>query len=137
MTGATRGSSGEKIWWKLSFEFLQQLLWYRKLCSFCQILKNESPRYLFNIIPTKNSSYLLKLQGTTSVFYCLKETIVSNVIIYNGQNIWDNLKFLCGSAHYGKCSMCFFKSVLLVVTKFSFWGDWLYSISYWDLLDIS
>ena len=31
--------------------------WYRKLCSLYKVFKNESPRYLFNIIPSRNPAY--------------------------------------------------------------------------------
>ena len=57
ITGAIRGSSREKIYQELGFESLQQRRWYRKLCSFYKVFKNESPRYLFNIIPIRNLAY--------------------------------------------------------------------------------
>ena len=57
ITGAIRGSSREKLYQELGFESLQQRRWYRKLCSFHKIIKSESPRYLFNIIPIRNSAY--------------------------------------------------------------------------------
>ena len=58
--GVIRGSSREKLYQELGFESLQQRRWYRKLCSFYKIFKNESPRYLFNIIPIRNSSYITR-----------------------------------------------------------------------------
>ena len=54
ITGAIRGSSREKLYQELGFESLQQRRWNRKLCNFCKVFKNESPRYLLNIIPTRN-----------------------------------------------------------------------------------
>ena len=54
ITGAICGSSREKIYQQLGFESLQQRRWYRKLCSFYKVFKNESPFYLFNIIPIRN-----------------------------------------------------------------------------------
>ena len=36
---------------------MQQRCWYRKLCSFCKVFRNKSPRHLFNIIPIRNPSY--------------------------------------------------------------------------------
>ena len=41
ITGAIRGSSREKLYQELGFESLQQRHWYRKLCSFYKIFKNE------------------------------------------------------------------------------------------------
>ena len=57
ITGAIRGSSREKIYLELGFEFLQQRRWYRKLCSFYKVFKNKSPRYLLNIIPIRSPAY--------------------------------------------------------------------------------
>ena len=54
ITGAIRGSSREKIYQELGFEFLQQRRWYRKLFSFYRVFKSERPRYLFNTIPIRN-----------------------------------------------------------------------------------
>ena len=52
ITGAIRGSSREKLYQELSLESLQQRRWYRKLCLFFKIIKNQSPKYLFELIPT-------------------------------------------------------------------------------------
>ena len=57
ITGAMRGSSREKLYQELDFDSLQQRRWYRKLCSFYKIFKNERSRYLFNIIPIRNPAY--------------------------------------------------------------------------------
>ena len=57
ITGAIRVLSREKLYQELGFESLQQRRWYRKLCSFYKVFKNESPRYLFNIIPIRNPAY--------------------------------------------------------------------------------
>ena len=60
ITGAICGSSREKLFGELGLESLQQHCWYRKLCSFYKIFKNKSPRYLFNIISIRNSSYIIR-----------------------------------------------------------------------------
>ena len=52
-----RGSSREKLYQELGSETLQQRRWYRKLCCFYKILKLQSPKYLYSIIPTHNMSY--------------------------------------------------------------------------------
>ena len=58
ITGAIRGTFREKIYQKLGLESLQSRRWYRKLVvMFYKIYKNESPFYLFNLIPEKTSSY--------------------------------------------------------------------------------
>ena len=44
-------TSKEKFFEELGSESLQHSRWYRKLCCFCKIFQNESPKYLFNTIP--------------------------------------------------------------------------------------
>ena len=51
ITGAIRGTSKEKLSVELGLESVQYRKWYRKLCCFYKILKDQSPKYLFNIIP--------------------------------------------------------------------------------------
>ena len=52
ITGAIRGISKEKLYHELRFESLEKRIWYRKLCCFYKIFRNQSLEYLFNIIPT-------------------------------------------------------------------------------------
>ena len=52
ITGTIRGSSREKLYQELGFESLQQRRWYRKHYLFLKIIKNQSPKYLFELIPT-------------------------------------------------------------------------------------
>ena len=51
ITGAICGTSQEKLFEELGFESLRHKRWYRKLCCFYKILKDQSPKHLFNIIP--------------------------------------------------------------------------------------
>ena len=60
LIGAIRGTSKEKIYQELGLESLQIRRWYRKLCLFYKIYKNQSPSYLYNIIPTTNTHYTLR-----------------------------------------------------------------------------
>ena len=57
LSGAIRGSSREKCYHELGLESLQCWHWYRKLCLFYKIFKENKPVYLFNLIPSKNSNY--------------------------------------------------------------------------------
>ena len=68
ITGAIRGSSREKLYQELGFESLQQRRWYRKLCCFYKNIKNESPRYLFNIILTRNPFYITRNHTNIPLF---------------------------------------------------------------------
>ena len=47
ITGAIRTSSREKVYQKLGLESLQLCRWYRKLCLFYKVFKNEHLKYLF------------------------------------------------------------------------------------------
>ena len=55
ITGAIRGTSREKLYQELGFESLQQRRWYRKLCCLFKIINNQSPRYLFQLVPSPNT----------------------------------------------------------------------------------
>ena len=57
ITEAIRGTYQEKLFEELGLESLQHSRWYRKLCCFYKILKDQSPKYLFNIIPKLNRPY--------------------------------------------------------------------------------
>ena len=57
ITGAIRGTSKEKLYNKLGLESLQNRQWYRKLSFLYKIIANQSPSYLFKMIPRKNTSY--------------------------------------------------------------------------------
>ena len=57
ITGAIRGSSTEKLYQEQGLESLQQRRWFRKLCYFFKLIKNKSPKYLFNNIPFVRSTY--------------------------------------------------------------------------------
>ena len=57
ITVAIRGCSREKLYRESGLATLQQRHWYRKLCCFYKILKSQSPKYLYSIIPTHNMSY--------------------------------------------------------------------------------
>ena len=52
ITRAIRGTSREKLFHELGFEFLESRRWYRKLCCFYEVFKTQSPRYLFDVYPT-------------------------------------------------------------------------------------
>ena len=68
ITGAVRGSSREKLYQELGFESLQQRRWYRKLCLFYKIIKNQSLRYLFELIPTARQAYMTRNKNSVLLF---------------------------------------------------------------------
>ena len=60
ITGAIRGSFREKLYQEIGLETLQQRRWYGKFFCFYKILKSQSPKYLYSIIPIHNMSYRTK-----------------------------------------------------------------------------
>ena len=52
IAGTIRGTSKEKLYQEPILETLEKRTWYRKLCCFPKIFRNQSPKYLFSIIPT-------------------------------------------------------------------------------------
>ena len=56
ITSVVRDSSREKLYQELGLETLHQRSWYRKRCCFYSILKSQSPKYLYSIIPVHNMS---------------------------------------------------------------------------------
>ena len=88
ITGAIRGSSREKLYQELGFESLQQRRCYRKLCCFYKIFKNESPLYLFNIIPPRNSFCITRNHTNISLFKTnhifFKKLVFFHLLLSNG-----------------------------------------------------
>ena len=61
ITGAVRGTSREKIYQELGLEPLRQRRWYRKLCLFFKISKNQCSKYLFDIITQSSCQYKTRI----------------------------------------------------------------------------
>ena len=57
ITGAIRGTTGEKSYNGLGFESLHATRWYRKLCHFCKFYVFKQPEYLFNLILVRIFNY--------------------------------------------------------------------------------
>ena len=51
ITGAIKGISKEELHDELGLEPFQLRRWFRKLCYFHKFYKNESPQYLFKLVP--------------------------------------------------------------------------------------
>ena len=66
--GAICGTSEEKLFEELVLESLQHKRWYRKLCCFYKILKDQYPKYLFNIIPKLNTPYSTRTANSIPYF---------------------------------------------------------------------
>ena len=72
----------------LRFESLVSRRWYRKLCSFCNVFKTQSTRYLFEVIPTAKRAYIIRNNNQLPHFkvkhnYFKNSFIPSTVIEWN------------------------------------------------------
>ena len=56
ITGVIRGPLKEKLYIELGLESLRDRRWYRKLSFLYKVIVNQSPSYLGNVIPRKNTS---------------------------------------------------------------------------------
>ena len=81
ITGAIRGTYKEKRFEELGLESLQHSRWYRKLCCFYKILKDQSPKYLFNIIPKLNRPYSTRNANNVLIFLISKLNVASSKIL--------------------------------------------------------
>ena len=86
ITGAIRGTSMQKLYQELGLEHLSSRRHFRRLCLFHKIITNQSPAYLYNIIPqvhhllnTRNKFRIPQFFSHTSYFsgsffpYVIKE----------------------------------------------------------------
>ena len=58
---AFRETPREKLHHELGFESLVSRRWYHKLCCFYKVFKTQSPRYLFEVIPTAKEPILQEI----------------------------------------------------------------------------
>ena len=68
MTRAIKGSSTERFYEELGIEHLRSRRWFKKLCLFYKILKNKSPPYLFNLIPSTSRIHTVRNSNNTAPF---------------------------------------------------------------------
>ena len=68
LTGTVRSTSKEKPYQELGLALPQLGQWYKRFCLFYKIFKNKSPVYLLNLIPARNTHYLLRISDNTLCF---------------------------------------------------------------------
>ena len=73
------------LYQELGLESLQLCCWYRKCCLFYKIFKNKSLAYLFNLIPARNTHYLLGTSDNIPCFntkYCKCDFLVKFIFAF-------------------------------------------------------
>ena len=90
ITGAIRGSSREKIYQELGLESIQLRRWYRTLCLFYKVFKNEHPKYFFHLIPVKSTPYATRTVGNIPLIKG-KHNFFKNSFFPSAIIEWNNL----------------------------------------------
>ena len=90
ITGAIRGTSRENLYTKLGLESLKSRRWFRKLACFYKIQSTGLPKYLLQLIPTNNHSYILRKPLNILHYYCRTDTF-KNSFFPNVINKWNKL----------------------------------------------
>ena len=90
ITGAIRGSSREKLYQELGFESLQQRRWYRKLCLLYKKIKNQSPKYLSELIPPARQAYMTRYNKSITLLN-VKHDYFKNSFFPSTIIEWNNL----------------------------------------------
>ena len=90
ITGAIRRTSKEKLYHDLGLESLEKRRWYRKLCCFYKIFRNQSPEYLFNIIPTSVKPYN-KTNTNNIPQFKIKQIFFQNSFFHSVVIEWNKL----------------------------------------------
>ena len=90
ITGAIRGTSKEKLYQELGFESLQHRRWFRKLCTFYKIFKNQSPRYLYELLPIKTTPHNTRSSINLPLFH-IRHNFFKNSFFPSAVIEWNNL----------------------------------------------
>ena len=90
ITGAIRGSSKEKLFQELGFEYLSSRRWLRKLRLFYKIVVNKLPNYLYNYVSIVNQSYQTRSSDKFLHMCCRTEYFANSFFPYTIKE-WNNL----------------------------------------------
>ena len=69
LTGAIRGTLNEKLYQEQCLEPLQHRYWFCKLSTFYKIFKNQSPRYLYELLPLQTTSHNTRSSRNIPLFH--------------------------------------------------------------------
>ena len=79
ITGAIRGTSKEKLYQELGLESHQHRRWFCKICNVYKIFKNQSPRYLYELLPLQNTSHNTRSSRNIPLFH-FKHNFFKNAV---------------------------------------------------------
>ena len=90
ITGAIRVTSREKLYAEIGIESLKFRRWFRKLVCFYKNQFTGLPKYLLQLIPINNHSYILRKPLHIPHYYCRTDTF-KNSFFSNVINEWNKL----------------------------------------------
>ena len=112
ITGAVRVTSREKLYQECGFKSLQQRRWYRKRCCLFKITNNQSPSYLFQLVPSLNTGHFAQSSKNIHHFRA-KHDLPKNFFFPSTIKEWNNL-----DSHIRKFkSISIFKSNILKIIQ--------------------
>ena len=92
ITGAIKGSSTDKLYQELGLEFLQNRRWFRKLPVVYKVVKEQSPKYLYRLIPSNNFSYQTRNSQNLSIHqFKIRNNFFLNSIFPSASVEWNKL----------------------------------------------
>ena len=82
ITGAIRGTSKEKLYNELGLEYLSSRRWLHRLSLFYKVLKDCSPDYMHNIIPTTDHNLNTRNQFQIPRIFCRTDSFSNSFFPY-------------------------------------------------------
>ena len=84
ITGAIRGSSKERLYQELGFEYSSFRRWLRKWCTFYKIVRNKSPGYLYKYILPGGCAYLTRNSNNIKQFFFYPNILLTLFFLSGG-----------------------------------------------------
>ena len=114
ITGAIRETSSEKLFQELGLETIKSRRWLRKLCLFYKLIKEQSPAYLFQLIPENKTRHTTRsVQQSQIPFLKIKINFFKNSFFPAVILEWNKLDVNIRNS--ASCNV--FKRVILKFTR--------------------
>ena len=112
ITGAIKGTSKLKIYKELGLESLRFRRWFRRLCFFYKLRSTQTPKYLYNLIPSGNCVYNTRNQDQIDTYYCETDLFKYSFFPYTIVE-WNKLDITLRNVN----SLLIFKNSLLKISR--------------------
>ena len=78
--GAIRGTSKETLYQELGFETMKEKRWFRRLCSFHEMLSNQAPAYPYSLLSPSNRHYNTHYYSKIRQIFCRTDTFSNSFL---------------------------------------------------------